>query len=87
MSDWNLLNLLIQTTHPSALLQADADGAHEQHVVGVRELEGPEFGTEGVAAGRRLEVAEDVGVDGTPERHQEQNNIHHERKNKRINGI
>ena len=53
--------------YPSALLQADADCSHEEHVVGVREFEGSELGTERVAAGRRLEIAEDVGVDGTPE--------------------
>ena len=59
-------------THPSALVEADVDGALEEDEVALGELEGLELRPQRVALVRSLKVLEQVRVHGAPEREKEE---------------
>ncbi len=68
-ADATAINL--HSAYPGALVQADIDGALEEHEVALRELERLELGAQRVALVVRLKVLEQVGVDGAPEKEME----------------
>ena len=53
-------------THPSALVEADVDGALEEDKVALGELEGLELRPQRVALVRSLKVLEQVRIHGAP---------------------
>ena len=63
-------------THPSALVEADVDGALEEDEVALGELEGLELRPQRVALVRSLKVLEQVRVHGAPERKKEERRSH-----------
>ena len=56
----------MEPTHPSALVEADVDGALEEDEVALGELEGLELRPQRVALVRSLKVLEQVRVHGAP---------------------
>ena len=58
-------------THPSALVEADVDGALEEDEVALGELEGLELRPQRVALVRSLKVLEQVRVHGAPAKEEE----------------